>query len=70
MATKSHRLPRVGARLRRVRSPANIPLPGPPFTLPRVGLALRANLAASISLPVSTFAPFHRHLADLHLCIH
>ena len=49
-------LPRVGARLRRVRSPSNIrpiaiiPVPGPSFTLHRVGLALRANLAASREL--------------------
>jgi len=43
-------LPWVGARLRRVRSPTNIPLTGPPFTLYQVGLALRANLVASREL--------------------
>ena len=63
MATKSHRLPQVGARLRRVRSPTNIPVPAPPLppvskvgtapravlvaSLPRVGSALRADLVAS-----------------------
>ena len=66
-------LHRVGARLRRVRSPTNIPVPASPLPpVSQVGLALRANLAASLprvgsALRADLVATASAHGAQLYL---